>query len=70
MIRLDGKLGDAAVLDVFWMILAGKEMVVSKRSSYRQATGGGGYEEFVSAQSRNVASFSSEVAEAILAHPK
>jgi uncharacterized lipoprotein YmbA len=70
VIRMDGKLGDTAVLDVFWTVLAGKEVLRSKRSNYRQTTGGEGYEEFVSAQSRNLASLSREIAEAILVRSK
>ena len=70
VIRMDGNLGDTAVLDVFWMVLAGKKVLLSKRSSHQQTTGGEGYEEFVSAQSRNLASLSREIAEAILVLPK
>jgi uncharacterized lipoprotein YmbA len=70
VIRMDGKLGDTAVLDVFWTVHGGKDVVRSNRSNYRQATGGEGYEEFISAQSRNLASLSREIAEAILARSK
>ncbi len=70
VIRMDGKLGDTAVLDVFWTVLAGKEVLLSKRSGYRQTAGGESYEEYVSAQSRNLASLSREIAEAILAQSK
>jgi hypothetical protein len=70
VIRMDGKLGDTAVLDVAWMLQGSKEVLVEKRSNYQQNTRGKGYEEFVFAQSQNVASFSREIAKAILAHPK
>ena len=70
VIRMDGKLGDTAVLDVLWTIVARKEELLTKRSIYREKTGGEGYEEYVSAQSRNVASLSGEIAKAILARSK
>ncbi len=70
VIHMDGILGESASLDVSWSIADGadrkKPALVTKRSSYREPTGGGDYGAFVSAQSRNLASLSREIAEAIL----
>jgi hypothetical protein len=67
---MDGVLGENAFLDVSWSIADGadrrKPPLVSKRSTYKESTGGGDHEAFVSAQSRNLASLSRELAEAIL----
>jgi hypothetical protein len=70
VIQMDGMLGESASLDVTWSIADGTDRkklpLITKRSSYREATGGGGYGTFVAAQSRNLASLSREIAEAIL----
>ncbi len=74
VIRMDGMLGKSALLDVSWSIADGtdrkKSPLFTKRSSYKESTGGEDYEAFVSAQSRNLASLSREIAEAILALSK
>ncbi len=70
VIRMDGKLVESAVLDVSWSIADNtdrkKSPLLTKRSIYKEPTGGGDYGAFVSAQSRNLASLSKEIAEAIL----
>jgi hypothetical protein len=71
VIQMDGMLGESALLDVTWSIADGtdrkKSPLITKRSTYREPTGGEDYGAFVSAQSRNLASLSRELAEAILA---
>jgi uncharacterized lipoprotein YmbA len=70
VIRMDGVLGESASLDVSWSIADGtdrkKPPLLTKRSNYRQPTGGEDYGAFASAQSRNLASLSREIAETIL----
>jgi uncharacterized lipoprotein YmbA len=70
---MDGVLGGNAFLDVSWSIADGtdrkKSPLVTKRSTYKESTGGD-YGAFVSAQSRNLASLSQEIAEAIFALSK
>ncbi len=70
VIQMDGVLGENAFLDVSWSIADGtdrkKSPLLTKRSTYKESTGGGDYGSFVSAQSRNLASLSREIAEAIL----
>lgn len=71
---MDGKLGESASLDVAWSITDGtshkKSTFLTKRSTYKEPTGGGDYGAFVSAQSRNLASLSQEIAEAVFALSK
>jgi uncharacterized protein len=70
VIQMDGTLGESASLDVAWSITDGtghkKSPLLTKRSTYKEPTGGGDHGAFVSAQSRNLASLSREVAETIL----
>jgi hypothetical protein len=70
MIQMDGQLGENASLEVSWSIGDGadrkKPTLLTKRSTYKEPTGGADYTSFVSAQSRNVASLSRDIAEAIL----
>jgi hypothetical protein len=70
VIQMDGKLGESASLDVTWSIANGtdrkKSALLTKRSAYKEPAGGGDYEAFVSAQSRNLASLSRDIAETIL----
>ena len=70
MIQMDGQLGENASLEVSWSIGDGadrkKPPLLTKRSTYKEPTGGGDYASFVAAQSRNVASLSRDIAEAIL----
>ncbi len=65
--RLDGAAGGETHLKVSWTLLKGKDrkLVMMKRSTYRQSSGRNGVETMISAQSRMVADFSREVAEAI-----
>jgi uncharacterized protein len=68
VIRMDGNLGESAALDVSWTIMGGAEkkgVLLMKRSSYKEPTGGQDYGDFVAAQSRNVAALSRDIAEAI-----
>jgi uncharacterized lipoprotein YmbA len=70
VIQMDGVLGESASLDVAWSITDGtdrkKSPLLTKRSTYKESTGGGDYGAFVSAQSRNLASLSREISETIL----
>jgi uncharacterized lipoprotein YmbA len=70
VIQMDGILGESASLDVAWSITDGtdrkKSPLLTKRSTYKESTGGGDYGAFVSAQSRNLASLSREISETIL----
>jgi uncharacterized lipoprotein YmbA len=70
VIQMDGLLGESASLDVTWSISDGTDRkkipLITKRSTYKESTGGEVYEAFVSAQSRNLASLSRDIAEAIL----
>ena len=70
VIQMGGMLGKNALLDMTWSITDGTDRkklpLITKRSTYREPTGGGDYGTFVSAQSRNLASLSREIAETIL----
>ena len=70
VIQMDGMLGKNALLDMTWSITDGTDRkklpLITKRSTYREPKGGGDYGTFVSAQSRNLASLSREIAETIL----
>ncbi|MBN2032855.1 MAG: membrane integrity-associated transporter subunit PqiC [Deltaproteobacteria bacterium] len=74
VIQMGGTLGENAFLDVFWSIADGidrkKSPLLIKRSSYVESTDGGDHESFISAQSRNLASFSREIAVSILGLPR
>jgi uncharacterized lipoprotein YmbA len=68
VIRMEGKLGESAVLDVSWTIMGGAEkkgVLVMERSSYKEPAGGQDHGDYVAAQSRNVAALSRDIAEAI-----
>jgi uncharacterized lipoprotein YmbA len=68
--QMDGTLGESALLEVSWSIADGadrkKPPLLTKRSTYKEFIRGGDYGSFVSAQSRNLASFSREIAKTIL----
>lgn len=70
VVQMDGRLAESASLDVSWSIVDGtdrkKSPLLTKRSTYKESTGGGDYGAFVSAQSRNLASLSRDIAETIL----
>jgi len=65
--RCDGRLGDAAWLEVRWSILKGseKKLVKTMRSNIREPVSGADYAALVAAQSRALAKLSQEIAEAI-----
>jgi hypothetical protein len=67
IVRCDGRLGDAAWLEVRWSVLQGpeKKLLKTNRSSIREPVGGADYAALVAAQSRALAKFSQEIAEAI-----
>ncbi|HVP80408.1 MAG TPA: PqiC family protein [Thermodesulfobacteriota bacterium] len=68
VIRFDGSLGDSVVLEAWWTLLSGdgKTLLQSKRSNFSEPANGRDYKSLVSAQDRNLASLSREIAEAIL----
>lgn len=65
--RLDGTLGQKALLDARWTLLAdkGKRIVVRKNSVISEPITGASYEGLVQAQSRALAQLSQEIATAI-----
>jgi uncharacterized protein len=65
--RMDGSLGESAVLDVWWTVSkgAGNVLLRSKRSKFSESVKGNTYSAFVQAQSRMLDTFSREIAEAI-----
>ncbi len=67
--QMDGILGGSALLDITWSIADGTDRrklpLITKRSTYREPTGGPDYEALVSAQSRNLESLSRNISEAI-----
>jgi len=67
VVRCDGRLGDAAWLEVRWSIFQGpeKKLLKSNRSSIREPVGGADYAALVAAQSRALAKLSQEIAAAI-----
>jgi uncharacterized protein len=67
IVRCDGRLGDAASLEVRWSIFKGpdKKLLKTMRSSIVEPVTGPDYSDLVSAQSRAVAKLSQEIAEAI-----
>ena len=67
IVRCDGRLGDAAWLEVRWSIFEGpgKKLLKASRSSIREPMTGAEYGDLVAAQSRALAKLSQEIAEAI-----
>ena len=67
VIRCDGRLGDAAYLEVRWSIFKGpgKKLLKIHRSGIREPVTGADYAALVAAQSRALAQLSQEIAEAI-----
>jgi len=67
VVRCDGRLGEAAWLEVRWSILKGpeKKLLKTHRSSIHEPVSGADYAALVAAQSRALAKLSHEVAEAI-----
>lgn len=66
--RLDGTLGQNALLDARWTLLAdkGKRIVLRKNSTISEPVSGGSHEGLVLAQSRTLARLAQEIARAIL----
>ncbi|MFO8240190.1 MAG: PqiC family protein [Dissulfuribacterales bacterium] len=71
VIDMNGIPGETALLDISWSIYDGtderKSPLLTKRSSYIEPAKGEEPGPFVLAQSRNLASFSREIADAVLA---
>jgi hypothetical protein len=67
--RFDGTPGDSVTLNARWAILKGgkKEVLVKRKSSYRQPASGKSYEALVSAKSQALADLSREIADKIKA---
>ena len=67
VVRFDGRLGGYASLMTRWSIFGedDKKLLLTKKSSFKEATGGPGYEALIAAQSRTVEALSRELAGAI-----
>ncbi len=67
IVRCDGRLGDAVLLEARWSILKGpdKKLVKTMRSDIREPVTGADYAALVAAESRAVAKLSQEIAAAI-----
>jgi uncharacterized lipoprotein YmbA len=67
VIRFDGRLGKDASLMTRWSIFGedDKKLLLTRKSSFKEATGASGYEALVAAQSRTVEALSREIAGAI-----
>ncbi|MGP8049304.1 MAG: membrane integrity-associated transporter subunit PqiC [Desulfobaccales bacterium] len=68
IVRCDGRLGDAAWLEVRWSLFTGpeKKLLKTHRASIREPVTGADYGALVAAQSRALARLSQEIAAAIL----
>ena len=71
VIQLLGQPGGDVTLVAFWSLLGrqGPEVLVSKKSSFREPTGGQDYEALAAAMSRAVAALSRDIAAAMSALP-
>jgi uncharacterized lipoprotein YmbA len=69
VVRFDGTLGGDVVLVVKWGLFeeGGKKLLLGKRSTFTEPTGGATYDAYVAAESRAVSALSREIAEAIKA---
>ncbi len=65
--RFDGRLGGDASLMTRWSIFGedDKKLLLTRKSSFKEATGASGYEALVAAQSRTVQALALEIAGAI-----
>ena len=65
--RFDGRLGEEVTLDAFWSIKAANTggPVLVRRSVIRETALSAGYDGFVAAQSKTLATLSAEIADAI-----
>lgn len=72
LIRFDGNLGGEAWLIARWSVLGEepKKLLAVKRSAIQEPTGGSGYEDLVTAESRALAKLSQEIAQVIIAKEK
>lgn len=72
IIRLDGRLGEAAWLVARWSILAGPEKKLLKmdRADLREPVSGPDYADLVAAQSRALASLSRAIAQGLASAPQ
>jgi len=62
--QLDGRPGENVLLVACWNIFSGdgKEVFLTRKSSFREPTGAGGYDAFVAAESRALANLSRDIA--------
>jgi uncharacterized lipoprotein YmbA len=67
VLRFDGTLGGDVELTATWGLFneGGKNLLMVRRSSFKEPTGAATYEALVAAQSRAVAALSREIADAI-----
>ena len=67
VIRMDGALGGDAMLMARWLIFEKDErqVLLNRKSTFREPTGKGGYKALVAAMSRTLASLSEEIAKEI-----
>lgn len=72
VIRLDGSIDDEAVLSARWVISnsGGKELLVGKKSDYRQSLEDASYAALIKAESQLLATLSKEIANEIVALKK
>jgi uncharacterized lipoprotein YmbA len=66
--RMDGVLGESAILNASWMIFDGadkRKLLAAKQTICREGLTDKSYESFVAAQSRNIGVLSNEIAAAI-----
>ena len=71
--RMDGVLGESAILNASWMIFDGadkKRLLVAKQTTCKVPLTDKSYESFVAAQSRNLGVLSREIAAAIKISPR
>jgi uncharacterized lipoprotein YmbA len=70
--RFLGDLGGQVSLTAVWSLMGknGKQVLLTRRSSFHEATGANGYEASAAAMSRNVGSLSREIAVSITALPQ
>lgn len=67
VVRCDGRLGEAAVLESRWSIFRGpdKQLLTTRRSSLTEPATGPDYADLVAAQSRAISRLSQEIVQAI-----
>jgi len=73
IVRMDGGLGESAMLDASWTIFEGAEkrkLLLAKQTHYKETPSDKGYEAYVSAQSRNLGALSRDIAKAMKTHER